>query len=213
MKKLLLTLLTFTGTAFASNLQVNPQHGTAPKKKQSIGHWVISIASEFHNEDATSPILQVLVGYQSAAERSKFFQSQKIEFGGGSSLDSEHRSSYFPKFTGIHYFDFDSSSRYFFSVGGALGRACHLYTETRTRSVYVDESGVEGKTESYDYKEGKQKIQLMACAGIGIEMGEFSGVINSLELSIDQPTFFFKNNQRTIGDYLPTAKISYSAGF
>ena len=150
--------------------------------------------------DPINPIVQFLVGYQTAAEKSKFFQSQRIEFGGGSSLNTLNGSYYFPKFTGIHYFDFDSNTRYYFNVGGAVG--AHWYSKPKNKSYdnYYDD---------YDHT---SRAFIMGCGGIGMEVGNLNGTINCFELSIDQPALYGKDRQEPEA-YNPSLKLSYTVGF
>lgn len=199
MKKILFTFLAFTGTAFSSTLQVNSENKNIQQKKESIGHWTVSGAAQYQNQDLKSPVIQLLLGYQSAAERSQFFQAQKIEVGGGISLNTDNGFWYFPKITGIHYLNFDSNTRYYFNLGGAI--AGRYYR------------GPEVKNEWGTYRRSEGGVFLMGSAGIGMEMGELNGTISALELSMDQPAAYYGKDLRQSSDYYPTAKISYIVGF
>ncbi|MCH9617135.1 MAG: hypothetical protein SP4CHLAM5_04870 [Chlamydiia bacterium] len=203
MKKTLLTLLSFAGSAFASGLPVNTPQEPAPTKKENIGHWIVTLGAQSQSEDAKNPNIQLTFGYQSAAEEYKFFQSQKLEFGGGVSLDADNGFFYFPKFTGIHYLNFDSNTRYYFNLGGALAARYFKKHTSKTHNGITYHS----------YRKTEGGLFLMGSAGVGIEIGQFSGTINSFELSIDQPALYYGKGARPTYCYYPTAKLSYTVGF
>ena len=211
MKHTLFALLATT-FAFASNVHVNTKENGQEKTRR---HWIYSLGATAHSSDPFYPTIELGFGYQSKYEENRYFQSQRIEVMGGTSLDGNNITWAAPKFSALHYFNPQENRRFFYLVGASV----HGYTyeldkpiEIQHKHSYIDTRGEETVHHYTTEEKFSDQVSIAACVGIGMEIGEHFGTINNFQITVDQPTLFF-GKKKDDNSFKPFLKATYLVGF
>lgn len=194
------------GTAFASN--------TAPiiEEKENKGHVLVSVdaarpSKDFFKKD-TAILLGAGVGYQTAIDEQAFINSYVVSLSSDFGLktikpeaekaEEGKEAKEAPKYpytkilgiaptlkaSAIKYLDPTAENRVFVSAGAYTTT---LFTRTATTTELEkkeDEKAPKTKTQATWANHG---VDLGAVLGLGVELGEASGIVNTIKLEYFQP--------------------------
>lgn len=219
MKKLILTLLAITSSAFASNLtppETKPDTKTETKEVAVIVtapcYGIFQVGVQYNKYNPTKPMLSFSYGFQTHPNEKSYFQSVRGKIGAEIPFDSNSSCiSIFSQSAAIHYLNsLESKARFFYFLGS--GFRVEFYIKARTKWGPLPSE--EDKNQFYTHYREEVDSNGYFCLqlGGGVELGKIGTAICGIEGAIEQPLFYF--HQGISNDiYKPNLKAGCFVGF